>query len=554
MLERAREHLCRLGGALRRQCGEPRAVARVHRELDRVELRRAAVELPLKFRARLQDVADRQTHETEQPVQPLGRIPLPAIRLPVLHGRPFAQRRFRLFERVPRDIDHRGFEMRERKVRIQLHRAAQRGEPLVSPRRVGEAEMMSPVLRFEPHGPACFIDRFTGAPGAHEQERERRVGFRKIAVQLDRAAHMPDRRREQRAVRLVARSRPLVLPEARVGEADVRERVPRVQLDRRFEVGDRVGHRRRVERLEAHAALREPPIGLETRRLVRRRSAPPDPGVRADRRRHLLDDPVLQLEHGGDVAVRLRVGDDLAGDDVDGARHDAKPIAGPLKAADDRQLDAEILAEARQRAAGAPHGFDDAYAIDDAQAAERAQIVGHRFGDARREPIDLGIRVDVREVEDRARADAGLGRRRGAARRSRVGGNRRDEAIPAPRDGLDVGGLRRIVAQRLPQLRDRLRQRVVGHDDVGPDGAEQVFFRDERRRAIEQVPQQIEHFRRERDRLAVFRQPERAAVERKRSEAIGSRFGRLHRVGPQINTSHRCRRSDQPQMHTDEHR
>ena len=93
-------------------------------------------------------------------------------------------------------------------------------------------------------------------PRAHEQEREAGVRFRQIALELDGAAHVIDGARQQRRVGLVARPRHLVLPEARVAEADVRLRVARIQDDRALEPLDRRPRRPTRRATPAGRALR----------------------------------------------------------------------------------------------------------------------------------------------------------------------------------------------------------------------------------------------------------------------------------------------------------
>ena len=101
--------------------------------------------------------------------------------------------------------------------------------------------------------------------------------------------------------------------------------------------------------------------------------------------------------------------------------------------------------------------------------------------------------------------------------------HRRDEPVPAPRDRLDIGRLRRVVAERLPQLRDRLRERVVGHGHVGPERLEEILLRDERRLARDEVEKEVDDLGRQLDDLGVAEQPVRRGIERVGSEAIGHR-------------------------------
>jgi len=111
-----------------------------------------------------------------------------------------------------------------------------------------------------------------------------------------------------------------------------------------------------------------------------------------------------------------------------------------------------------------------------------------------------------------------------AARRRRLRGHqwldRRDEPIAAPGDGLDVGRLRRIIAERLAQLGDGLGQRIVGHRNVGPQRREQLVLTNERRLPGHEVEQEVDDFRRERDDFSTAQQAVRAGVDGERAEAI----------------------------------
>ena len=99
--------------------------------------------------------------------------------------------------------------------------------------------------------------------------------------------------------------------------------------------------------------------------------------------------------------------------------------------------------------------------------------------------------------------------------------DRRDEPVAAPRDGLDVLRAGGIVAERLAQLGNRLRQRVVGHRDVRPQRPEQLVFRDQHRRPRGEEQQQVDDLRRERDVGAVAQQPVGAAVDDEGPELVG---------------------------------
>ena len=57
-------------------------------------------------------------------------------------------------------------------------------------------------------------------------------------------------------------------------------------------------------------------------------------------------------------------------------------------------------------------------------------------------------------------------------------------------NGLDDARGSRIVPESPPQLAERLRERVVRHHDVAPDGRMQLFLRDQRAGPLGQIAQQ----------------------------------------------------------------
>ena len=112
---------------------------------------------------------------------------------------------------------------------------------------------------------------------------------------------------------------------------------------------------------------------------------------------------------------------------------------------------------------------------------------------------------------------AARGLRRGRARRARAipaGGSgcavssgvpvsgslvadRRDEAVAAPVDCLDVGRGFRVVVQGLADLADADLDRRVAHDDVGPDRREQLVLGDESLGPAGKVIEDVERLGRE---------------------------------------------------------
>ncbi len=251
--------------------------------------------------------------------------------------------------------------------------------------------------------------------------------------------------------------------------------------DRAFEIVDRFRHLLRVERVEPNPSLGERMVGIEAaglaKRTSRRRIA-----ATADCRRELRDDAVLEVEDVGEQSVRLAVGERLAARGVDRARGDAQAIPRSLEASDHRHVELQLASKGRQVVARALGRLDDARAIEDPDLQCRAQVVGDRFGNAGRQPVERRVAGHVREIEhaNRGQARACRPRLMAGRRRGLLTLDRRDEAITASRNRLDVGRLRRIVAERLPQLRHRLRQRVVGDRHVRPERGEQLLLRNQR--------------------------------------------------------------------------
>jgi hypothetical protein len=73
-----------------------------------------------------------------------------------------------------------------------------------------------------------------------------------------------------------------------------------------------------------------------------------------------------------------------------------------------------------------------------------------------------------------------------------VGLHDADETVAAPRHRLDVFRMCSLVGQCPAQRRDRMRQAVVGDDDTGPDGIDQLVFLDEALTALDQIDERIE--------------------------------------------------------------
>ena len=92
------------------------------------------------------------------------------------------------------------------------------------------------------------------------------------------------------------------------------------------------------------------------------------------------------------------------------------------------------------------------------------------------------------------------------ALRGRAGGSG-DEAIAAPRYGLDVARLFRVVVERRTHFADRRLEHRLGHEPMAPDGVEQGVLGHQRARRARQRAEHGERLRGEGYGLAGARQP-----------------------------------------------
>ena len=107
----------------------------------------------------------------------------------------------------------------------------------------------------------------------------------------------------------------------------------------------------------------------------------------------------------------------------------------------------------------------------------------------------------------------------------RARGRHRDEAIAAPRHGLDETRLARAVAERRAQVADGGLQHRLADELVTPHRIEQRILGQQRARLARQRAQQVEGRGRERDGFALAQQPGVRLVELERVEAQADRFG-----------------------------
>src|SRR5690606_24765573 len=129
-----------------------------------------------------------------------------------------------------------------------------------------------------------------------------------------------------------------------------------------------------------------------------------------------------------------------------------------------------------------------------------------------------GGRARERETANRPRASAPLGRRAQRVVRRRPLGDRCGEHVAAARDRADR--LLRLVVERATDLDEALRERVVGDDDVRPDGADQLVLGHELAVALDEVGQDLERLGSQLDLRAVAAQEAAVEVKREVAEAI----------------------------------
>ncbi len=107
-----------------------------------------------------------------------------------------------------------------------------------------------------------------------------------------------------------------------------------------------------------------------------------------------------------------------------------------------------------------------------------------------------------------------------ADRRASIVGDRRDELIPALRNRANELRLVAPVAEHLPDPEDVLLYHFLIHEGVGPQRLEDFVLRDDPPRVVDEVPQQVEGLRRERDALVAAPEAVIDGVEPERVELL----------------------------------
>src|SRR5262249_32520494 len=116
----------------------------------------------------------------------------------------------------------------------------------------------------------------------------------------------------------------------------------------------------------------------------------------------------------------------------------------------------------------------------------------HRAPQERMQTSELGL-----SAHQRGRRRRGHGGTRGAG--GGRGGHGPDESESSPVGRLDISRRARRVSERFAQIANAARQRRVAHDRVAPDRGEQLRFRDQPRAVLDEVSQDGECTRRQRE-------------------------------------------------------
>ena len=296
------------------------------------------------------------------------------------------------------DVHHRHLEARVWELGIERERSIERPEPRLAPQGMAETILMPPAVGLERDG---LLGRAAGLVElqiAGEEKRQRGVRFGESGIQIDRVPRVIDPGSQGPDIRRARCAAHLVGDELGVRESAVGNRVLRIDRHGRLEVADRRRIQIQVHALELEPALHVGAVGLEARRFaeahpraVRRHREPQIAGeAPADR--------VLQGEDVFDRTIDFGVGQDVAAVEIDESRGNAEIRAAALETSRDHELRAHGRADLVHAAATcAPHGFENAPAIDDAKAIERREVARDGFRDARAEPGGFGIgRTDSR--------------------------------------------------------------------------------------------------------------------------------------------------------------
>ena len=192
------------------------------------------------------------------------------------------------------------------------------------------------------------------------------------------------------------------------------ERVSRIEHDRAFEIGNRAGDERRIERFEPHPPLGECLIGLEAARFTIRRASR---STAPDRR-----GPSVSANC---ATMRSWSSKTCSSSPSAFASASASPVpasttravilsrsAGSLKASDDRQIEMQLLAQARARSTPTRRTASTTRMrsmIRCVPAARRSLVTVSAMPDD--EPRELAVGADVGKVENRDGGRRGLARR-----------------------------------------------------------------------------------------------------------------------------------------------
>ena len=289
---------------------------------------------------RILGIAPRERDHPQQPLQSAGRESTPRPVVALLGAQSLFEGCHCRLRCATRDKHHRPLKMRERKVWVQREGARKRVEAFGAPGRVSQPELVQPLIRFNRHGAECGVPCALAVAGAGQHERQGGMRLGIAVVEGHPAARVLDRLRQHVGWRVGPMARAFVEVAACAGQADVRGRIARVELNCRREALNGLGHGLGVQRLEQQPALDGRAIRVEVGRVA----GAPRRSRRGGTARHvyqLLCDRVLQLEDAAVSAIGLRLGPHVARGDIDEPRGNAQPVVGVLKSAGHEQVSAQ---------------------------------------------------------------------------------------------------------------------------------------------------------------------------------------------------------------------
>ena len=171
--------------------------------------------------------------------------------------------------------------------------------------------------------------------------------------------------------------------------------------------------------------------------------------------------------------------------DVEQLHRDAETVPGPLHGPLEHRADVQLVSDVPHVDPASLEG-ERGGSGHDPQVRQLCQAVGEFLGQAVAEVLLVarGRQVGERQ-DDEGRAGSGCPGRAGGPR------GRRQEAVPALGDRLDVPRLIGVIVEQLSQISDRAAQDGFGDKPLLPDAVEDLVLGDDIVRMLRQEDQQV---------------------------------------------------------------